>query len=142
MRTLRRDRVAGAVTGGNDRSRQLDIEYGLDEYVHLSLTPYHPMQYVALRENRVRSLVDIVVDAQVLARPHVMMTFDIANKFGGSRLLPVKGWAASQRVGILYRDPADLDAKGKARVDDLRRYEILVPDFIEPAFLRFGNQPL
>jgi hypothetical protein len=58
------------------------------------------MQFVAIRENRVRSVIDIVVDSQVLARPNVMMTYDVANKLGGSSLLPVD-WMRRERHGLM-----------------------------------------
>ena len=125
------------VYGGDERSCSLDAEYGLDAYVHLSLTPYHPMQYVAVEEARIREAIDIIVIPEILSLPGIMLTYDIANKHGGRPLLPIAGWIASIDFSVLYRPVTSLSPRQRDRVKQLRRMEVLVPNGVPPDYLRY-----
>jgi hypothetical protein len=129
-----------AIAGGNERSRHLDVLYELDQFVHLSLTPDHPMQYVALGQGRLTTTVDIEVDPSVVTRPGVCMSPDIANKLGGLQVFPLGSFMGELKgVEVLYRDPQQLTPWQRKRVDSLRRVEILVPERIEPELLHISS---
>lgn len=127
-----------SITGGDERSRELDAAYGLDAYVHLSLTPYHPMQYVAVDDGRIYESVDVIVSPEVLTLPGIMMTLDIANKLGGDPLLPIDGWIQSVELSLIYRSLSVLTPRQHQRVKELRKIEVLVPNSVAPHFLYFN----
>ena len=113
------------------------MAYGLDSYVHLSLTPYHPMQYVATNEGRIFKSVDITVFPEILSAPGIMLTLDIANKLGGSPLLPIEGWIESIDFHLIYRPLTSLTPRQQERVRQLRKLEVLVPTSVSPQLLHY-----
>ena len=135
VRERARRGIAGVVTGGNELSRSLDKSYGLDAYVHLSLTEYHPMKFVTAVRERLDRVVDIMVAPQVLERPGIMMTLGVANKDGGRPLLPIAECICDCQLELLYSLMSELSADQQTQVRLMRRYEILVPDVVEPALL-------
>ncbi len=53
-------------SGSNELSRSLDERDGLDNFVRLCLTDYHPMALVAQEEGRIKELLWLEVDEEVL----------------------------------------------------------------------------
>ncbi|WP_169853011.1 DUF4433 domain-containing protein [Anaerohalosphaera lusitana] len=52
--------------GGNEKSRELDTRRGLQNYVRLSFTNNHPMQYVCQNDGRIDELVLIEIAPEVI----------------------------------------------------------------------------
>ena len=59
--------------GGESLSRELDIRYGLEDYVHLSFTPDHPMKY-RLKDEEHRRLVLLRIKAEVALLKYTMFS--------------------------------------------------------------------
>ncbi len=52
--------------GANDLSHQLDLRNGLEHYVRVSFVKEHPMQFVAMREQRISNPVLLEIDPLVI----------------------------------------------------------------------------
>jgi hypothetical protein len=50
--------------GGDHTSRDLDVRYNLENFVRLSFAKEHPMQHVALRDGRLRSIRNLEIDIE------------------------------------------------------------------------------
>jgi len=48
--------------GGNNRSRELDVSRGLDDYVRLSFVPYPPMLFALKKDGRLQDPVMLEID--------------------------------------------------------------------------------
>jgi hypothetical protein len=68
--------------GGDNMSRSLDLKYNLENFVRLSFAKEHPMQYVALRENRLRSIRNLEIDIQTAAFKNTLFSNMNATKNG------------------------------------------------------------
>lgn len=123
------------VPGGNDWSHDADALKGLDNYVHLCLRANHPMEFVAKQEGRIQNSIFLNIDRAVLDFDGVLFTEDVSNKRGvETRTLdeaedlidfPVIGG------NIDYQDQNQL-----ARLRQVEKCEILVPDFIPIELIR------
>lgn len=51
--------------GGGKLSRDLDMRYGLQDYVRLSFCREHPMQYVAIKDGRIQDPVILLINTEV-----------------------------------------------------------------------------
>tara|TARA_R110002073_G_scaffold312586_4_gene484113 strand:+ start:4869 stop:6746 length:1878 start_codon:yes stop_codon:yes gene_type:complete len=51
--------------GGDHTSRDLDVRYNLENFARLSFAKEHPMQYVALRGGRLRSIKKLEIDIEI-----------------------------------------------------------------------------
>lgn len=51
--------------GGDHTSRDLDVRYNLENFARLSFAKEHPMQYVALRGGRLRSIKNLEIDIEI-----------------------------------------------------------------------------
>ncbi len=52
--------------GGNQRSRRMDEEHALQDYVRLGFNPCHPMMFTAQREGRIGDVAILRVDPSVI----------------------------------------------------------------------------
>lgn len=133
-RELSDSMLDGIIYGGNDWSHSADNMSGVDDYVHLSFTTNHPMEYLARQEGRIRETYWINVHRDVLRLKGVRFTNDVANKAG---------------VTLLTNDDAvnELDHEAIFTFIDFRignnqqrkqiaeKYEILIPKHIPLKFL-------
>ena len=61
-----------AALNSDERSRSMDKEMGLENYVRLSFNDKNPMKYVALKEKRISRAVMLQIKLQVVSRPGVL----------------------------------------------------------------------
>lgn len=122
--------------GGNDLSLRLDMEGGLDRYVHLCWDRGHPMEwYVSGRDIKVKYL---EIDRSILYEPASRFCPGVANANGMticSVQEAVRGEmidydAINRRIGSL-KEP-----ENQARRRLAERTEILIPDFIPMRLIR------
>lgn len=52
--------------GGSNLSRNLDCRVGIQDYVHLSFTPQHPMLYDTIEDGRILNPVLLIIDTDVI----------------------------------------------------------------------------
>jgi len=52
--------------GGNTLSRDLDRAKNMDEYIHLSFTPNHPMLFIAQKDGRINKPIIMRIDPSVI----------------------------------------------------------------------------
>lgn len=123
---LRRQGIRIPAPGGSELSHRLDMERGLDEYVHLCFRPQHPMEYVARQDGRIAESVFLQVDAQVATWPDVRFASDIA--YGKKAKIHAMD-EAMQLIDfeVLYTYLDWQDGEVQNRLQRASRYELLVP---------------
>lgn len=127
--------VVVEVPGGNDWSHDADALKGLDSYVHLCLRANHPMEYIARREGRIERSIFLDIDPAVLDFDGVLFTEDVSNKRG------VETRTLDEAEELIDFDVIDgnidyQDQDHLARLRQVEKCEILVPDFIPIALIR------
>jgi hypothetical protein len=124
------------VPGGNDWSHDADALKGLDTYVHLCLRANHPMEYIArCREGRIERSLFLEIDRSVLDFDGVLFTEDVSNKRG------VETRTLDEAEELIDFDVIDgnidyQDQDHLARLRQVEKCEILVPDFIPIELIR------
>ena len=119
----------------NERSRELDAAYGLQNYVRLSLCPRNPMMYVAVKEGRISAPVLLKISLEVVSRPNVMFS-DMNTTHHEAKV--------GESPEIIRFDVT----KAKSQFDvnsSLRKFyqaEVLVPSPIPPHLITFPKKPL
>lgn len=98
----------------NGTSRQLDLRAGLEDYVRLAISDYHPMAHMAELQGRVERLDWLKIDDRVL---HFRPLFSNKN--------------ATASDAIINDDPRTAFDSG----DD--QAEVLIPGFISPRWITF-----
>ncbi|MDR0686872.1 MAG: DUF4433 domain-containing protein [Dysgonamonadaceae bacterium] len=68
--------------GGNDLSRNLDVQKGLQNYVRVSFVSDHPMIYVAQRHDRILSPVIMEISVEVIFMEKTIFTVQNASRKG------------------------------------------------------------
>jgi hypothetical protein len=124
--------------GGNQISLDADISCGRDKYVHLCLTPGHPMLYLAKVDGRIKKSSLIRVDPSVLTIDGVQFAFDVSNK-NGAEICPIAD--ASERIDYVALNQF-LDwniPENQARRAAIDKCEILVPEHIPVKYLTIPN---
>jgi hypothetical protein len=106
------------IPASNALSRELDIRHGLEDYVRLCLTNYHPMATAALAQGRVEHIAWLRVDPIVI-------------RFGA--LFADRN--ATATGAIINRDPA------VAYESTDPQAEVLIPGFIAVKWITFPDQP-
>lgn len=112
------DRGIVHIPASNDLSRQLDSRHGLEDYVRLCLTNYHPMATAAVAQGRVDQIAWLRVD-------HVVVRFDplFADR------------NATANGAIINRDPTTAYDSTDPQA------EVLIPGFIAVRWITFPDQP-
>jgi len=128
-------RVEIPAAGGNDWSHEADVRKGLDRYVHLCFRPNHPMEYVARKEGRITDPIFLQIHPDILQKDGVRFTAEVSNKAG------VKIYSIEEARGIidfevLYTRTDWRDPRIQERLQQVEKYEILIPDHIPLELLR------
>jgi hypothetical protein len=116
--------------GGNDWSHQADAYKGMDRYVHLCFRPTHPMEHNARIDGRIVSSIFLNIHTDVLKIADVKFTAGVSNKSD------VETYSIEEAMEIidfdmLYGGWKDWNDPGvQARLQQVEKYEILVPDHI------------
>lgn len=134
-RKLQEMGVVVEAPGGNDWSHQADALKGLDNYVHLCLRRTHPMEYVARQEGQIERSIFLEIDRSVLDFDGVLFTDDVSNKRG------VETHTLDEAEDLIDFDVigGDIDYHDQdqlARLRQVEKCEILVPDFIPIELIR------
>jgi len=66
--------------GAEELSHRLDAEKGLDQYVHLSFLPDHPMYYIAKARGSIKDPIWIEIDISVLFNEKTLFCNKVANQ--------------------------------------------------------------
>lgn len=123
-------------TGGNQLSRDLDDQCGLDAYVHLYCRQQYGMLHTAQQDGRLHQTSWISVAPDVLALPGVLIAPDNSVK-NGVETIPASEIIDQLDLEILYQRTDWKNPAIQARLRAAERYEILVPDAIANAYLTF-----
>jgi hypothetical protein len=116
--------------GGNDWSHDADTQKGMDRYVHLCFREKHPMEYRAKEDGRIVSSIFLRISTDVLQIEGVRFTGEVSNKSG------VEPCSIDEALSIIDFEMLDrrwknyCDPEINLRLQQVERYEILVPDHI------------
>lgn len=121
--------------GGNQWSHDADKRIGMDRYVHLCFFDQHPMEYRAREAGRIAAATFLRVLPAVLDIPGVMFADDVANK-AGVIIRPLAEIDAHLDLDVIYTRLDWKDPAVRERLQQARKYEILVPDHVPVALLR------
>jgi hypothetical protein len=113
--------------GGNEWSHDADCHKGVDRHVHLSLTPNHPMEYVAKQEERIGVSQVLRIRPEILAAEQAKITLGVANA-AGVPLLDVEEAILQLDFGALYPMSKWRDDETFERYKVARKGELLIPD--------------
>ena len=84
LREILTEDVHVSCFGADDLSHSLDIDRGLDQFVHLSFVKDHPMYHVAKRDGRIPNPIWIEIDLSVLHVDNTIFSDEVANGRGAS----------------------------------------------------------
>lgn len=115
-----------AAPGGNDWSHEADERIGLDRYVHLCFCNQHPMEYAARQDLRINASVFLEIDSAVLKVSGVLFSSDVSNKAGVSPTTLDEACSIID-FDVLYTRTDWKDPEIQARLKQVRKYELLVP---------------
>ena len=68
--------------GGIGLGRDLDLRYGLEDYVRLSFCREHPMKYIAMKDGRIQNPVVLLIDVEVAYLKETLFSDMNATKTG------------------------------------------------------------
>ena len=126
--------------GGNEWSHEADAYKSMDKYVHLCFRPTHPMEHNARLDGRIVSSIFLNIHTGVLGIGGVRFAA------GGSNKADVQTHSIKDAMDIIdfdmlyggwkdWNDPAI-----QARLQEVEKYEILVPDSVPlERILNFPN---
>ena len=80
LNELEKRKINVQAPGGNGLSHILDKGYGLDEYIHLSFLPKHPMLHHAQKDKRILRPFWIRINPAVMLKEGVLFCPEVANK--------------------------------------------------------------
>jgi len=136
---LKEKKIEIPAPGGNDWSHEADAYKNMDKYVHLCLRPTHPMEHVARVDGRIVSSIFLSIHPDVLGIHGVRFTAGVSNK-ADVQTHSVEDAMAIIDFDMLYGGWKDWnDPAIQARLQQVEKYEILVPDTIP--FERILNFP-
>jgi ssDNA thymidine ADP-ribosyltransferase, DarT len=113
--------------GGNQWSHDADRYKGVDRHVHLSLTPNHPMEYVAKQEGRIENTQVLKIRPEILATEGALITLGVANA-KDTPLIEVEEAILKLDFAALYPKAKWRDEETFARYKIVRKGELLIPD--------------
>ena len=132
---IRRLGIEVAVFGSSAISRSLDVERGLDKYVHLCFKNEHPMEHVArVGQQRIKDTWFIPVSTDVLFVEGVRFSPQVSNRTG-TRLLTIEEACEEMDFEVIYERRDWRDPEIKKRLAVARKYELLVPTSIAVDYL-------
>lgn len=113
--------------GGNDWSHDADRYKDVDKYVHLSLTPNHPMEYRAKEDGRIEDSRVLKIRPEILAAEGSKITLGVANA-AGVPLLDAEDAIIQLDFSALYPKAKWRDDETFERYKIARKGELLIPD--------------
>lgn len=124
------------ITGGNEDSLQLDLDKGLDDYVHLCLTPHHPMEYLSKKRGSIIESRFLKIDLTALDVEDVKACTMVSTK-EGAEIIDIKDFWQQIDWEAWTKYWNDSSIIGTEEDDDLEicKVEILVPKHIANKFI-------
>ena len=123
-------------TGGNDLSRQLDLQRGIDPYVSLCLTRNHGMKFLAQQAGRLPNARYLSIKPEVLLIPGTRIALGVANA-NDVEILPVADAVDRLDREVLYTRTDWKDPAVNLRLRTAEKFEVLIPNAV-PRDLIFG----
>jgi hypothetical protein len=114
-------------TGGNELSRELDQQRGIDPYVSLCMTRNHPMEFSARQDGRLPNPRYLAIKPEVLQIPGTRIALGIANA-NDVEILPVADAVDRLDVEVLYTRTNWSDPAMNLRLRVAEKFEALVPN--------------
>jgi ssDNA thymidine ADP-ribosyltransferase DarT-like protein len=127
-------KIVCAHRGGNGISIEADRRFGMDRYVHLSMTKDHPLLYYAAKDGRLPDPVNLGIDPIVLQLPGVKASIGVANK-SDRIILDVEDALDKFDLDVIYNKSAWTDDT-KERLKNARKCEFLVPKVVAWEYVR------
>ncbi len=119
--------------GGNELSRNLDQQSGIDRYVSLCMTQNHPMEYKLRMTGKHITYLKIL--PEILKMDGVKVAFGIANG-NDMPILPIEKAIDGLDINVLYNRTDWSDPEMQARLCTAEKYEVLIPDKVSLKFIR------
>ena len=113
-------------TGGNELSRRLDTENGIDSYVSLCFTQDHGMAYRAKNDGRLPNLLYLAISPEVLEIAGARIALGVANATDVG-ILPVSEAIGRLDLEVLYTRTDWHDPDIQRRLQAAKKYEVLIP---------------
>lgn len=135
MADLLKRGVAVPAPGGNQWSRDADGLKGLERYVHLCFRSNHPMEHRARQDGRIADSIFLEIHPSVMQFEGVRFTADVSNK-SGVESVPIAEAAAIIDFQVLYTRTDWTDPAIQARLQQVEKYEVLVPCCIPLTLIR------
>lgn len=122
------------IPGGNQRSIDLDNNFGMQKFVHLCFLKDHPMEYLAREDGRIYPIW-LEISTDILDSPGVLYCVGVANQIGAKYI------TANEAVKIMDFDHLfnwhDFSVDGNMqRHNEAKKYEILIPTKIPINLIR------
>lgn len=131
---LERREIGCANHGGNEISIDADRRFGMDKYVHLSMTKDHPLLYYAAKDGRLPNPVNLGIDPIILQLPDVKASIGVANK-SDRIILDVEEALDHFDLDVVYNKSPWTD-ETKERLKNVRKCEFLVPKVVAWEYVR------
>ncbi len=132
---LRNRGIEVPAPGGNEWSRDADTLKGMENFVHLCFRPHHPMEFRARQAGRIIDSIFLEIHPDVLQRPGVLFTPDVANK-SGVETYSIEEARQMIDFQVLYTRTNWSDPQIQERLQQAEKYEILVPHGIPLNLIR------
>lgn len=120
--------------GGNEWSHSQDSIRGIDPYVSLCMTTNHGMVYLAKKEGRLPNPYYLKISPQVLHLKDVKISLGVANSVE-VEILPLSQGIAKLDFDVLYTRTNWNDSEIRKRLQDVRKYEVLIPNHVPRNFI-------
>lgn len=130
LRNIINSKIDVACYGANELSHNLDISKGLDQFVHLSLIPEHPMQYVKRKNGEIPNPVWLEIDASVLFKNKSIFSNQVANKTGAKLYGDINDLAEYIDLDVLWSRTDWRNPQIQQRRKEAKYGEIMIQDKI------------
>ena len=112
-------------TGGNELSRQLDTDRGIDAYVSLCMTTNHKMKYLAEKAGRLTNPRYLAIMPEVLELEGTKVAFGVANS-NNVEILLVSEAIPKLDLEVLYTRTDWSNPDIQTRLQAAEKFEVLV----------------
>jgi hypothetical protein len=129
MKELKDRGIVIPAPGGNDVSVEADRKCGMDDYVHLCFTRGHPMAHIAVKEERIKDIVWLRINPEIIKINGALITNDVSNK-NGVTPKEIRDSLAEIDLEVIYKRLDRKDPIIHQRLSAADKYEILIPEIV------------
>ena len=141
LKNIKRKNIKVSCYGADELSHKLDMQKGLDNFVHLALIQEHPMQYIKTKNGDIPNPVWIEIDISAIFENKTIFSDQVANK-NGAKLYNIENLGNIIDLEVLWgytnwSDPEIIQRRVKAK-----KAEIMVFDEIPTSKIKrivYGN---